>query len=102
MTVYSYPSAQFMRVRVPEYAARTRSVIPIHPFIILIFTSASENQYNKRMYRNNTSGARGVFWYTNAHKLGARIRVDGHLVLLGSFFNKDDAVQAYREAASRL
>lgn len=59
-----------------------------------------ENLKNKRRYRVNTSGVPGVYfrlgrWY-------AVIRVDGYLNHLGSFLDKDYAVQVRREAELRF
>lgn len=61
-----------------------------------------ENAKNKRRYRNNASGIKGVHKLDGYDRWRARIRVDGKLVHLGYFRNPDDAAKAYREAAVAL
>jgi len=58
----------------------------------------SENQKNRFLAKNNTSGMVGVSLVRHTGKWQARISVDGHRINLGCFENKLDAVSA-REAA---
>ena len=66
-----------------------------------IVTSSQSNQ-NKRMYRNNTSGFKGVSFYVPMQKWLARIKSDGRSYHLGYFYTREEAAAAYRKAADRL
>lgn len=63
--------------------------------------SASQNQHNTSLQRNNTSGFKGVHWYAARRKWRARIKVDGKEVSLGSFLTAEEASAAYEKAARR-
>ena len=52
----------------------------------------SENQRNRPMNKNNTSGATGV--YKNSNKWVAQITLKGVLVVLGSYTTKVEAIAA--------
>ena len=58
----------------------------------------AENHRNKAVHKNNTSGKVGVCWYKRDNKWGARIKVKGAFIHLGSFDSFEDACAA-REAA---
>lgn len=60
--------------------------------------AGAENQRNKSINKNNTSGFLGVCWDISRRKWSARIWADGGEVALGRFKAFDDAVAA-REAA---
>lgn len=60
--------------------------------------SASENQHNHSIQRNNTSGYLGVVWNKRANKFMARIRVNRKEINLGYFDSKEDAYRAYQLA----
>lgn len=49
-----------------------------------------ENNFNKK--------SKGVYWHESRNKWSARIQVDGKKIFLGYFINKDDAIQARRNA----
>lgn len=66
----------------------------------LRLATGSQNQANKRLQANNTSGAKGVSWLANRNKWKARIRINGKLKHLGHFERIEDAADAYRLAAS--
>lgn len=51
----------------------------------------SENNRNTRLYRNNTSGMRGVSWDKSKQKWVANGRLHGVLKKLGSFTDKEEA-----------
>lgn len=55
-------------------------------------TTVKENNQNKPLYKNNTSGFTGVSFNKATNKWLATIRKDGKRVTLGSFENKKDAV----------
>lgn len=60
----------------------------------------SQNQQNRRMMSNNTSGYKGVCWDTQAGKFRARIHLlSGKSVYLGVFDKAEDAGMTYNAAA---
>jgi len=60
----------------------------------------NQNMFNKVLYKNNSSGHKGVLWSKRDEKWVARIQVDKKQVELGRFTNIDDAVRV-REAAEK-
>ena len=46
------------------------------------------------MLKNNTSGKTGVHWDKRANRWCATVKVQGKLKRLGSFIEKDDAINA--------
>lgn len=56
------------------------------------------NKQNQGMYRNNTSGAKGVYWARNRNKWMAYIRDKGKMIGLGYFVNFQDAIEARKIA----
>jgi hypothetical protein len=58
----------------------------------------SLNTRNSRVRRSNTSGYTGVTWRENRSTWEAKIRVDGKLIRIGSFKQKEDAIRARRRA----
>jgi HNH endonuclease/AP2 domain len=65
----------------------------------LRIATRSQNNYNKGLQSNSTSGFKGVSWSKQKNKWLARIRVDKKEMYLGSFDYKVDAALAYNEAA---
>jgi hypothetical protein len=61
----------------------------------------SQNNYNKSVQSNSTSGFKGVSWSTQKNKWRARIHVDKQEINLGFFEYTIDAVMAYNEAAMK-
>lgn len=59
----------------------------------------SENQANRKLDKNNTSGFKGVSWHKQHKKWQANIRFDGKVRFLGLFFCIVKAARAYDEAA---
>ena len=68
----------------------------------LRIASRSQNGTNSRVRANNTSGYKGVSWYTNQKKWIARITVDGKRWSIGYFDSAEDAGGAYAIAAQRF
>lgn len=64
--------------------------------------SHSTNKHNTGAQKNNACGAKGVMWCQTKKKWRARIMVDNRRIHLGRFTTKDEAVNAYREAAREL
>ena len=58
----------------------------------------SQNQSNRRMQVNNTSGARGVCWDKSRSRWHAKIKVNMKTLNLGRFRAKASAVRAYSDA----
>ena len=58
----------------------------------------SQNQMNRGKTQANTSGVKGVFWHKNKHKWQANIQINNKLLYLGIFNDKNDAIQARKEA----
>jgi hypothetical protein len=53
---------------------------------------------NKTMFRDNTSGVRGVCWDSNRNQWRAEIKANGRKISLGRFARKDDAIRARERA----
>ncbi len=64
--------------------------------------SGAENNKNKQIPSDNTSGTIGVHWHKRSGKWQAQIKADGKREHLGYFHNKDDAKAARLSAEARL
>lgn len=62
----------------------------------------SQNQMNKGLQSNNTSGYKGVTWRKDVNKWRAQIFFGGKNFVLGNFENKKDAAKAYNQKALEL
>ena len=60
--------------------------------INLRWATNKENQQNASLSSKNTSGVKGVVWCKTKKQWTARITINGKRINLGSFINKDDAV----------
>jgi hypothetical protein len=65
----------------------------------LRIATPKQNQGNKRLQINNTSGYKGVHWFPQTQKWVVRIKREGKCIHLGYFFDKKDAARAYDRAA---
>jgi hypothetical protein len=63
--------------------------------------SASENQRNKKLGRNNKSGISGIHFEKQTRKWDAVIYVNRKRIRLGRFANLSDAISARKMAESR-
>lgn len=63
--------------------------------------TVSENQYNRQMQNNNTSGSIGVSWDKRYGKWRAYIAVEKQRIELGKFDQYEDAVNARRDAEDK-
>ena len=61
--------------------------------------SLIENARNKKIYKNNTSGTLGVYFYKRGQNYQANITINGKSKHLGYFKNKEEAIAA-RAAAN--
>ena len=61
----------------------------------------SQNQMNKGMSKNNTSGFKGVMWSKKSKKWQANIRKNNKKLYLGLFKTKEEAYEAYVEACKK-
>ena len=59
----------------------------------------SQNQANKGLARNNTSGTKGVRFEASRGKWRAQIMVNGHSKNLGRYLTREEAMNAYECAA---
>ncbi|MBK5242133.1 hypothetical protein [Clostridium sp.] len=60
--------------------------------------SASENEVNKRMQSNNTSGVTGVTWDKSRNKWKVMLNIYGKGHNLGRYDSLEDAIQIRRKA----
>ncbi len=60
--------------------------------INLRFATHSQNNQNRPITKNSTSGTKGVHWNKRALKWSAQININGKKIHLGYFINKDDAI----------
>jgi hypothetical protein len=67
----------------------------------LMATTIKRLHTHNRIYRNNTSGYRGVNWHSVMRKWFARIKVDKREIFLGYFPSKKGAIAARKRAAKR-
>jgi hypothetical protein len=68
----------------------------------LRLASRSQNNWNARLAKNNTSGFKGVTWDKKAEWWMAQIHYEKSPHFLGYFKTPEQAHDAYREAAIRL
>lgn len=62
----------------------------------------SQNEQNKSLRADNTSGYRGVCWSKRASRWIARIQTDGKYRNLGAFETPEAAYAVYLDAAAKL
>lgn len=67
----------------------------------LRIATASQNQANRRMARNNRSGFKGVYFHTRSQKFIATVMVNGKRIEIGSFDDPADAARAYDDELIR-
>ena len=61
----------------------------------------SENSWNRKMQIDNTSGIKGVYWFSERNKWVARISVNKQNIFLGTFINLKLAENAVIEARNK-
>ncbi len=67
----------------------------------LRIATPAENSQNQGKNRNNTSGYTGVSWNKRAGKYQSQIQVNGKLIYLGLFDDKEEAKQAREDAKKK-
>lgn len=63
---------------------------------------AVENQHNRKINANNSTGCSGVHWCKTNEKYIAKIKVGGKTKMLGGFLNIEDAINARKDAERRF
>lgn len=67
----------------------------------LRIVTRSQNCMNRDIFSNNKSGATGVYWNKKSKKWNSEIDVDGKYIWIGSFNNKEDAINARKKAEEK-
>jgi hypothetical protein len=62
-------------------------------------STRTQNQRNRRLQKNNTSGYKGVSWRSDRRRWKANIKFEGKLLHLGLFTCPQAAARAYNNAA---
>lgn len=70
-------------------------------WVNLRLATPEQNQRNTGAKATNTSGYKGVSYLKRRKPWRAHIRNEGKQVYLGSFYHIEEAIEAYREAATR-
>ena len=68
----------------------------------LRFATANENQHNRKLNSNNTSGIKGINWHKANKKWRAQIRIDGIKIHIGYYENLEDAKIARVNQANKV
>lgn len=68
----------------------------------LRLATCSQNKMNIKTRKDNSSGVKGVSWFSRDKRWVAQIWIDGKKNVLGHFKEKDDAAKAYAEASKRI
>ena len=63
--------------------------------------TTQENNMNKKISKNNTSGCTGVYWSQKYQKWWASIKYNNKSIYLGSFNKFEDAVKTRKEAENK-
>jgi len=71
-------------------------------FSNLRWATHQENNRNKKIYSNNTSGFKGVVFDKRYNKWQARTRIDGKSICFGSFDKIEDAVEARVKGVNKI
>ena len=71
-------------------------------FSNLRWATKQENNRNKIIYSNNTSGFKGVVFDKRYNKWQARTRIDGKSICFGCFDKIEDAVEARVKCVNKI
>ena len=61
----------------------------------------TENAKNKRIFKSNSSGVKGVYFNTKQQKYHAQITFNSRRIHLGFFDDLEEAANAYQEASQK-
>lgn len=64
--------------------------------------TASQNQHNRRLNANNTSGYKGVRWNKASKKWMSGLKLEGKYMYLGLYDNIEEAAEVVRKAREEL
>jgi hypothetical protein len=64
--------------------------------------TASQNQHNRKINSNNTSGYKGVYYYKPLNKWCANIRLEYKRIHLGYYKTPEEAAEVLRKAREEL
>jgi phosphotransferase system IIB component len=67
----------------------------------LRMVTKSQNQMNRKLNINNTSGVKGVYWDSKNQKWQAQINIDNKRIHLGRFNDINDAINARKQAEEK-
>lgn len=67
----------------------------------LRIATSSQNNQNKKLQSNNTSGVAGVCWHKDISRWVASITINGQYIHIGTYINKDEAIQARKHAEEK-
>lgn len=59
--------------------------------------TCSQNNFNKPLQKNNTSGVKGVYWHKGKQRWRAICRVDGKRYTVGNFVELEKAAEAIKD-----
>lgn len=62
----------------------------------------AENGQNRNLYKNNTSGYAGVYWYKRDQKWVVQIQAGNKRKYIGAFNTQQEAANAYTKAKTEL
>jgi len=68
----------------------------------LRIATRAQNQHNKRINKNNTSGYKGVSWSARLNKWQAGIRFKNKNIHIGYYYDPEFAARKYDEKARQL
>lgn len=93
----------WMVIKMPINSKKTTDHINGHSLdnrkINLRICDFKYNLKNKKLYKNNKSGYKGVSWNRHHNKWSADIRNEGKRIFLGYFERRIDAAKTYNKAA---
>jgi HNH endonuclease/AP2 domain len=64
--------------------------------------SHAQNLANTGLWKSNSSGIKGVCWDKSRNKWQSKIKVNGKMLHLGRYDNKEDAARAVSEAYDKI
>ena len=64
--------------------------------------TGNQNQHNRKLNKNNTSGHKGVSWCKRKNKWTAAVKLESKRIHLGAFDNLEEAAEVVRAAREEL